>query len=633
MDILLFLLLAPLIAAVVVYALPNHPVRDWLVRLSAVVIAGASVYLLATAFDKGTQLVAFPTEPLGLAMTGLSVLMALFILALGVRYRKPIAVALVLVQTALLLWFELGYAPGMHAEHNLFVDEFSIVMALIIGVIGSAICVYAVPYMRTFQAQHTEVPDRRRMFFFVLFVFLSAMFGIVFSNNLAWLLFFWEVTTLCSFVLIGYTKTTEAIDNSFLAVQLNLLGGIGFAAALLWLGVTQGTIELDRLVGAGAAVALVPATLISFAGLTKSAQLPFSSWLLGAMVAPTPVSALLHSSTMVKAGVYAIVKFAPVLTGTLPGLFVGLVGGVTFLAASAIAVTQSNAKRVLAYSTVANLGLVVACAGIGTYEAVWAAILLIIFHAVAKSLLFLGVGTVEHQVHSRDIEDMAGLVTRMPRVGVMMLIGMAGMYLAPLGMLISKWATLRAFIHAPGGILFLLLIAFGSAVTVFFWAKWMGLVIARPNRGENIESRVPREELTVLGLLAALVVGVSLLFPWISKVLLEPYVFGLYGKIAELGQDNVIIMLLMMGTVLLLPLSLLYFRTGRHRLTPYMGGRPTTADMRFAGSLGIEREMGLHNYYLEDWFGEKRTFRAGVAVTALLIVLMFAGLALAGGFA
>ncbi len=633
MDILLFLLLAPLIAAVLLYVLPNHPVRDWLVRLAAVAIAGASLYLLATAFNKGTQLVVFPTEPAGLVMTGLAVLIALFILAMGVKYRKPVAIALALVQTALLLWFEFVYAPGMHAEHNLFVDEFSIVMALIIGVIGSAICVYAVPYMRTFQAQHAEVPDRRRMFFFVLFVFLSAMFGIVFSNNLSWLFFFWEVTTLCSFVLIGYTKTTEAIDNSFLALQMNLLGGVGFAAALLWLGMTQGTIELDKLVGAGAAVALVPATLISFAGLTKSAQLPFSSWLLGAMVAPTPVSALLHSSTMVKAGVYAIVKFAPVLSGTLPGLFVGLVGGVTFLAASAIAVTQSNAKRVLAYSTVANLGLVVACAGIGTYEAVWAAILLIIFHAVAKSLLFLGVGTVEHQVHSRDIEDMAGLVTRMPRVGVMMLIGMAGMYLAPMGMLISKWATLRAFIHAPGGILFLLLIAFGSAVTVFFWAKWMGLIIARPNRAENIESRVPREELIVLGLLALLVVGVSLLFPWISRLLLEPYVFGLYGKIAELGQDNVIIMLLMMGTILLLPLSLLYFRTGRHKLKPYMGGRPTSSDMHFAGSLGIEREMGLHNYYLEDWFGEKRTFRAGVAVTALLIVLMFAGLVNAGGFA
>jgi ech hydrogenase subunit A len=632
-DVLYFLLLAPLIAAVLLYVLPDHPVRDWLVRIAAVAIAGGSLYLLATAFNKGTQLIAFPTEPLGYILEAIGLAVAFGILVLAIKYKKPIAAVLVIVQAALALWFAAAYAPGMHVANNLFVDEFSIVMALIIGIIGSAICVYAVPYMRTFHAQHPEVPDRRRMFFFLLFAFLSAMFGIVFSNNLGWFLIFWEVTTFTSFVLIGYTRTEEAINNAFLAVVLNLVGGIGFALALLWLGMTGGTLELDKLVAGGAAIALVPATLIAFAGLTKAAQLPFSSWLLGAMVAPTPVSALLHSSTMVKAGVYAIVKFAPVLANTLPGLALGLVGGVTFLGASAIAVTQSNAKRVLAYSTVANLGLVVACGGIGTYEAVWAAILLIIFHAVAKSLLFLGVGTVEHQVHSRDIEDMAGLITNLPRVGLMMLIGMAGMYLAPLGMLISKWATLRAFIDAPGGVVFVLLVAFGSAVTVFFWAKWMGLLIARPNRGENIEKRVPRDELAVLGLLAAFVVGVSILFPWISQFLLEPYVFGLYGKVAQLGQSNITIMLLMMGTVILLPASLLYFRKGRHVLKPYMGGRPTTDDMRFAGSLGIEREMGLHNYYLVDLFDEPRTFKAGVAVTVVLIVLMFAGLVLAGGFA
>jgi ech hydrogenase subunit A len=632
-DVLYFLLLAPLIAAVLLYVLPDHPVRDWLARIAAVVIAGASLYLLATAFDKGTQLIVFPTEPAGYLLEGLGLLLALVILALAVKYKKPVAAVLVLINAALLLWYIVVYSPGMEVEHNLFVDEFSIVMALIIGVIGSAICVYAVPYMRTFHVQHPEIPDRRRMFFFLLFAFLSAMFGIVFSNNLAWFLVFWEVTTFCSFVLIGYTRTEEAIDNAFLAVVLNLVGGIGFALALLWLGMTGGSIELDKLVAGGAAIALVPATLIGFAGLTKAAQLPFSSWLLGAMVAPTPVSALLHSSTMVKAGVYAIVKFAPVFANTLPGLLLGLVGGVTFLAASAMAVTQSNAKRVLAYSTVANLGLVVACGGIGTYEAVWAAILLIIFHAVAKSVLFLGVGTVEHQVHSRDIEDMAGLITNLPKVGLLMLIGMAGMYLAPLGMLISKWATLRAFIDAPGGIVFVLLVAFGSAVTVFFWAKWMGLLIARPNRGENIESRVPKDELAVLGLLAGLVVAVSILFPWISTYLLEPYIYALYGQVAQLGQSNIVIMLLMMGTVILLPASLLYFRKGRHVLKPYMGGRPTTDDMRFAGSLGIEREMGLHNYYLEDLFNEHRTFRLGAGITAGIIVVMFLRLALTGGIA
>ncbi|HOT95254.1 MAG TPA: NADH-quinone oxidoreductase subunit L, partial [Methanoregulaceae archaeon] len=185
-----------MIAAVLLLALPDHPIRDWVVRVAAVVIGGASCYLLATAFDKGSQVVAFPTEPVGQVMTVLAVVIALYIIAMGAKYRKPVPIVLALVQAGLLLWFELVYAPGMHAEHNLFVDEFSIVMALIIGIIGSAICVYAIPYMRTYHGQHPEIPDHRRAFFFVLFVFLSAMFGIVFSNNLAWLFFFWEVTTL-----------------------------------------------------------------------------------------------------------------------------------------------------------------------------------------------------------------------------------------------------------------------------------------------------------------------------------------------------------------------------------------------------------------------------------------------------
>ena len=232
-----------------------------------------------------------------------------------------------------------------------------------------------------------------------MFVFIAAMFGLVFSNNLNWLYFFWEITTLCSFLLIGYSGTGEAIKNSFLALNLNLLGSVAFASAIIWL-VAQpgGTLELDKLIMTGGIVALIPAVLISFAGLTKSAQMPFSSWLLGAMVAPTPVSALLHSSTMVKAGVYVIIRFAPVLQNTTPGYMIALVGGFTFLFASAIAISKSNAKIVLAYSTIANLGLIVACAGIGTYEAIWAAILLIIFHAVSKCLLFLGTGTIEHRI-------------------------------------------------------------------------------------------------------------------------------------------------------------------------------------------------------------------------------------------
>lgn len=227
-------------------------------------------------------------------------------------------------------------------------------MTLIIGIIGSLICIYALGYMKDYHEHHKEVKDHRNQFFSILFIFLSAMFGLVFSNNLTWIYFFWEITTITSFLLIEYSGTTEAKNNAFNALTMNLIGGLAFAAALFYLGSApeaHGVIELNILMNpdnemfpAKAAV-LIAAVLISFAGLTKSAQLPFSSWLVGAMVAPTPVSALLHSSTMVKAGVYMIIRFAPVLQGTLSGYMIALIGGFTFLLSSAIAISQSNAKR------------------------------------------------------------------------------------------------------------------------------------------------------------------------------------------------------------------------------------------------------------------------------------------------
>ncbi len=279
------------------------------------------------------------------------------------------------------------------------------------------------------------------------------MFGLVTSNNLIWMYFFWEITSLCSFFLIGFTKTKEAIRNSFRALIMNLLGGLGFCLAIIILGYgwdeSIRTLQLSDVIlygesGYGVIPALmIPVGLLAFAGITKAAQMPFNSWLLGAMVAPTPTSALLHSSTMVKAGVFLILKLAPCLGWgnaeygmvNSAGIMVMAVGGITFLLASFAAISQSNAKRVLAYSTIANLGLIVVCGGIGTTAAVWAGIMLIIFHAVTKSLLFLCVGTAEHNMDSRNIEDMDGLFDRMPRLAACMMIGISAMFLAPLGML------------------------------------------------------------------------------------------------------------------------------------------------------------------------------------------------------
>jgi ech hydrogenase subunit A len=631
-QLLIFLILFPLITAVFMLFARKEREREGIVKLSALAIGLVTVWLLITTLDKGALNVGgLPAEPFTLLMFGIEMLIAVFILYLGIRSRKWLVVTLILVQSAMMVYFELNYSPSVEVSSNLFIDEFSNIMALIIGIIGSLICVYSLGYMKFFHERHPETKDRQNVFFFIMFVFLAAMFGLVFSNNIIWIYFFWEVTTLCSFILIGYTKTDEATTNAFNALWMNLLGGVAFAGAILYLAMFgNGIMGLSELLASGKVIALIPAALIGFAGLTKAAQLPFSSWLVGAMVAPTPVSALLHSSTMVKAGVYILVRLAPIFQSTATGYTLAMVGALTFLLASGIAISQSNAKRVLAYSTIANLGLIVACAGIGTYEAIWAAILLIVFHAISKSLLFLAVGTVEHGIRSREIDDMSGLIVRMPKIAAMMVIGIAGMFLAPFGMLISKWAAIRAFIDAPYGFLFVIILAFGSAITVFFWAKWMGKLLTVTTDGSSIEGQVDPHEWTALTLLAGLSLITTFVFPVLSVKLVEPFLLTNYGQVALLSQDNIIIMMLMLVLLVVLPLSV--FLTGRkHRhVAPYMGGRTTTSDMRFSGSLGVQKKTVLSNYYLQDYFGEAKLKTWGVWLCSALIGIMFIVTAMRG---
>ena len=382
MDLIYFLILFPLAAAVAIAVAPSA-MRGFLVTISAVVTAGASLLLLGHPGSSGQVVLAVGPAadkvllPIELAITALLVI-ACF------RYRRFLALLPLAAQSALTLWAESGHHGAAH-EPTILVDPLAVIMALIIGVVGGLIAIHAVAYMSDYHHHHPERKDDQRGFFVVFFLFLSAMFGVVFSNSLNWLFAFWEITTLCSFLMISYPRTEEAMNNAFRALTLNLIGGVGFAGAIAWGAKHGGSMEITGLISGGAA-ALLPVLLICFAGAAKSAQFPFSSWLLGAMVAPTPVSALLHSSTMVKAGVYVVIRLAPVLAGTLAGSLLSLVGGVTFCMASVVAVTQSNAKRVLAYSTIANLGLIVACAATGHPQAVWAAILLVIFHAVAKAL-------------------------------------------------------------------------------------------------------------------------------------------------------------------------------------------------------------------------------------------------------
>lgn len=623
-----FLVLFPMIVALVLVIVRADKARSVIVWIGAVVTAVASIALAVGNIGTYVVHVPFSSTVVDYACTVVSVVIAATIVAYGVKYRNPLAIVLAIVQVVGSLVFEFLFAHGIEVERALYLDSLSLMMALIIGIIGSGICVYAIGYMRDFQAHEPEgARDRRPTFFALMFLFLGAMFLIVFSDNMLWMFTGWEITTVCSFLLIGYTKTDEAIKNSFRQINMNLLGGIGFLVALYVCAIQLGTLSFTDFIDFGLAnpeLVALPVTALAFAGITKAAQMPFHTWLLGAMVAPTPTSALLHSSTMVKAGVFLLVKIAPVLAlSTVPSIMVTLVGGVTFLLCSAMAISQSNAKRVLAYSTIANLGLITACAGVGTPEAVWAAMFLILFHAVAKSLLFLCVGTAEHHIGSRDIEAMDLLFDRMPRLARLMMLGIMCMFIAPFGMLVAKWATIVSFAES-GEVLLLLILAFGSAVTFMFWAKWLGKLAGIAGSPENVERTVHPSEWFAILLMAVLLVATCVLMPLISRAVVEPYLMSMFGTATlYISIDNLAICIVCVVVVV----AVLFAGIGRskaRRVDVYLSGvSADNANRSFRNSMSEPQVATARNWYMEAVFGESRLALFGTVLCAALIVFGF----------
>lgn len=625
MNTISFLIIFPLLSALILAVTKNETIRGITVRVSVCALAATSLLLSAQYFGKPNKYYLINSEVINYVILSIEFIVAIYIIYLGIKCKKYIVSFLSFAQTASMFFFELG---GNHSNknmsHHVFVDDLSIIMVIIIAVIGGLICIFAIAYMKDYHEHHKEIKDRSRLLFSLMFLFLSAMFGIVFSNDLVWMYFFWEITTLCSFLLIGYTQTKEAVDNSFTALLMNLIGGVGFAAAIIYLGFGLGLTELKDVISASASGVdlVIPATLLAIAGLSKSAQLPFSKWLLGAMVAPTPISALLHSSTMVKAGVYLLIRISPLLINNMSGYMVMLVGGITFLIMSFIAISQSDAKKVLAYSTMANLGLIVACTGVGTYEAIWAAVMLIIFHAVAKSLMFLSVGATEQVLGSRDIEDMHGLIVKLPELALIMAIGIAGMFLAPFGMLISKWAALKAFIDSKN-VTIVILLVYGSAATLFYWTKWLGKLAAVIPNSERLKNTVKRDEWVALISHAVLVVLLCVMFPVISKNLIEPLLHDMFNVtgVNMISQGNQHIMTMMLVMIIILPFGMRFLTSREEKLvTVYMGGVNTGDNRSFEGAIGGSKKMYLSSWYMEKYFGEKKLLPIGILIGQVIII-------------
>lgn len=301
-----------------------------------------------------------------------------------------------------------AWVPSLGINLDFRLDGLSLLFTLLITGIGACIFFYAHAYLKG----HKYI-DR---FFGYLCLFMSAMLGLVLSDNMLLLFIFWELTSISSFFLIGFNNDhADSRKSALTALSITGLGGFFLLAGFVLLGNIAGTYNITELVGKVALIQQHPLFplifgLVALGAITKSAQFPFHFWLPGAMKAPTPVSAYLHSATMVKAGIYLLARFSPILGGNPIWTYsLVIIGGVTMLYAAFHSLFRTDLKGVLAYSTISALGILVFLLGLGTKEAVIAASVFILVHALYKAALFLITGIIDHETGTRDLTLLRGL--------------------------------------------------------------------------------------------------------------------------------------------------------------------------------------------------------------------------------
>ncbi|MGE7876203.1 Na+/H+ antiporter subunit A [Peribacillus muralis] len=450
------------------------------------------------------------------------------------------------------------WIPSLGIHVDFYVDGLGLLFALLITGIGSLVVLYSIFYL-------SKEKEKLNQFYVFLLLFMGAMLGVVLSDNLIVLYSFWEFTSLSSFLLIGYWNERERSRyGAQKSLLITVLGGLSLLGGIILLSIMGNTFSIRELIAQSGQLMdhalFTPALLLVLLGaFTKSAQFPFHIWLPDAMEAPTPVSAYLHSATMVKAGIYLVARLSPVFAES--GLWLWLVsitGLITLLWGSFSAIKQTDLKAILAFSTISQLGLIMSLLGLGAaalhYEsmgenlyvaATVAAVFHLINHATFKGSLFMVAGIIDHETGTRDIKKLGGLMQVMPITFTIAVIGafsMAG--LPPFNGFLSKEMFLASMVNVlelnifnmdTWGVLFPV-IAWVASVFTFIYSM---IVVLKPFTGKfqaDLLDRKPHEApigMLVSPIILALLVIIFGIFPnLLSATIIEPAVTGIQPSLA-----------------------------------------------------------------------------------------------------
>lgn len=550
---LLTLIILPITVAFLMLFSPTRMQYLW----SAGVLA-IGTYLSVSLFISPENIFLYIPPILNQIIISADVVLLLFFFYQGKLFNHSKVMLLAAVQLVLYGYIESIFPEAGSAE--IVVDGLSKFMFLIINGVGGIIVLYSVKYME----DEPVSPLKKRLFIGGLLVFLSVMNLIVIANSILLFFFLFEMTTLASYLLIAFRNDEVSRANALKALWMNQIGGVVILLGALVAIIGFKTVMFDALLQSSGGMVLFSIAFLSMAALVKGASIPFEGWLLGAMVAPTPVSAMLHSATMVKIAPYLILKLASALAVSMVGGIISIIGALVFVTASYLALSRSVLKEILGYSTVALLGLMMALAAIGTQESMNLAMALMLFHALSKALLFLSAGVLERLHHAKDIEDMKGMVTRSPKTVGFILFGFVSLTLPPFGLFMGKLFAISSIASLlkehPSNLIILLSLIVGSALMVLLYFKVASALLSAPCDVEASEAiEIPNGFNVPLVLLSFFIV------------------VGAFGYI--MMQHNIFVVLLALPMLLVFALPSVIRRMDRYdRSQPYHCGEKEPFD-------------------------------------------------------
>lgn len=559
-GIVLSLVVVPWVAALLVLMSPKPLMRF----ITSVTMVGMSVLAFVMLFTlRDTITVELPSAA-NIAVAIVDFAVILYFTVAGWKHRNWLVGLLALAQGGLLAW--LLVAAPHEAGPQILVNNLSVFMYLLINVVSGVICIYALRYIE----DEDTTPQRRRNFMAIILAFVGVMNLIVSLDNIEYFFLAFELTTLASYLLIRFRGCATSMRNAAQALWMNQVGGVAILVGLLVSVHTAGlnTVNFSTLIAQSQSMhVMLPVALIAAAAMVKGAQMPFSSWLLGAMVAPTPVSALLHSSTMVKIAPFTILKLSPALAGTPVAWAIIIAGSLVFLMSSLLALAKEDFKLILANSTIALLGLMIAMAAVGTPQAITAALFLMMFHGVSKCLLFLNAGILEKVFHIKKITQLEHFAKVGPLTALFIAIGFMSLVLPPFGAFMGKWITVEtmgAGLNASSfiNVAALVAIVMGSAVMALLYLRVVGILVARDGSTErpNTETMSPYYVYTSIALIFILLVSAAalpllathVLAPATAAIALVSDVFGAQGLTLLFGGSSVSLWIIFC-TMILLP--------------------------------------------------------------------------------